>query len=74
MHNLWFLYDLVLINLCFMFSDQNDLYLTFKFKIVTTNTQKTCFMHLNYNIINNISLIEIKKIDYVILQILLQAI
>ena len=33
-----------------MFSDQNDLYLTFKFKMVTANRQiKVFFMHVNYN-------------------------
>ena len=37
-----------------MFFDQKDLYLTFKFKIVTASTQiKAVFMHVNYNIINN---------------------
>ena len=43
-----------------MFFDQNDLYLTFKFKMVAANTQiKAMFMHVNYNIINNICLNEI---------------
>ena len=43
-----------------MFFDQNDLYLTFKVKMVTVNTQiKTIFMHVNYNIINDICLMEI---------------
>ena len=38
-----------------MFFDQKDQYLTFKFKLVTVNTQmKAIFMHVNYNIINNI--------------------
>ena len=42
--------------------DQNDLYLTSKFKMVTGNTQrKTVFMHVNYNITNNIFLMELKK-------------
>ena len=43
-----------------MFYDQNDLYLTSKFKLVTVNTQiKAIFMHVNYNIINDICLMEI---------------
>ena len=43
-----------LINLCLIFFDQNDLNLTFKFKMVTSNTEiKAFFMHVNYNIINN---------------------
>ena len=34
---------------------QNDLCLTFKFKMVTANTHiKAVLMHVNYNIINNI--------------------
>ena len=33
--------------MCFV---QNDLFLTFKFKMVTANTQiKAVFMHVNYN-------------------------
>ena len=60
LHDFWFLYDFELRNLCLMFFDQNDLYLTFKFKMVTANRQmKVFFMHMNYNIINNICLMEI---------------
>ena len=52
LHDLWFLHDFVLINLGLMFFDQNDLYLTLKFKMVTANTQlKAFFMYVNYNII-----------------------
>ena len=70
-----FFHDLELIHLCSMFFDQNDLYLTFKFKMVTANTQiKPVFMHMNYNIINNICLMRNWKIDYVIQQIRLQGI
>ena len=40
-----------------MLFDQNDLCLTFKFKMVTVNTQKEAmFMHVSYNIINVIIL------------------
>ena len=42
--------DLELMNLCLMFFDQNDLYLTFKFIKVNTHI-KAVFMHVNYNII-----------------------
>ena len=43
-----------------MFFDQNNLYLTFKFEMVTANTpMKVIFMQVNYNIINTICLIEI---------------
>ena len=43
-----------------MFFDQNDFYLTFKFQMVTVNTQiKVIFMHVSYNIINDICLLEI---------------
>ena len=43
-----------------MFFDQNDLYLTFKFEMFTANTQmKAIFMHVSYNIINSMCLIEI---------------
>ena len=49
LHDFWFVHDFELINLCLMFFDQNDLYLTFKFKMVTTNTQiKAFYMHVNY--------------------------
>ena len=42
------------------FLDQNDLHLTFKFKMVTANRQiKVFFMHVNYKIKNNIWLMEI---------------
>ena len=35
--------------LCLIVLDQNDLYLTFKFKMVTANRQiKVFFMHVNY--------------------------
>ena len=65
LHNFWFLHDFELINLYLMFFDKNDLYLTFIFKMATTNTQiKTFFMHVNFNIINNICLLEIWKINY----------
>ena len=61
-HNFWYLHDLELINLCLMFFDQNDLCLTFKFKMVNANTNKTAvFMHVNYNIINNICLMKKMK-------------
>ena len=49
LHDFWFLYDLELINLCLVFFNQNELYLTFKFKMVIANTQiKAVFMHVNY--------------------------
>ena len=38
-HNFRFLHDLELINLSIMFLDKNDLYLNFKFKLITANTQ-----------------------------------
>ena len=58
-HDFWFLHDLKLINLCLMFFDQNDLCLTFKFKMVTANTHiEAVFMHVNYNVINNICSME----------------
>ena len=48
LYDFLFLHDLELTNLCLRFFDQNDLNLTF-------NTQiKAVFMHVNYNIINNI--------------------
>ena len=51
LHDFWFLRDFEFISLSLMFFDQNDLYLTFKFKIVTANRQiKVFFMHVNYNI------------------------
>ena len=60
LHDFCFLHDFVLINLCLMFFDQNDLYLTFKFYMVTANTGiKAFFMQVNYNIINNFCLMEI---------------
>ena len=35
--------------------------------MVTANRQiKVFFMHMNYNIINNICLMEIQKVDYVL--------
>ena len=75
LHDFWFLHGLELINLCLMFLDQNDLCLTFKFKTVTANTHiKAVFMHVHYNMINNICLIKNKNIDYVITQIRLQGI
>ena len=43
LHDLCFLHDLELINLGLMYFEQNDLYLTFKFKMVTANTQKKRF-------------------------------
>ena len=53
------LHHLELINLSIMFPDQNGLYFTFKFKMVTTSTQiKTFPMYVNYDIINNICLLE----------------
>ena len=59
LHDFRFLHDLVLINLCLMFFDQNDLCLTFKFKMVTANTHiKAVFMHVNYNVMSNICLME----------------
>ena len=59
LHDFWFLHDLELINLCLMFFDQNDLCFTFKFKMVTANTHlKAASMHVNYNVINNICLME----------------
>ena len=52
LHDFWFLHELI--NLCLMFFDQNDLCLTFKFKMVTANTHiKAVFMHVSYNVINN---------------------
>ena len=39
LHDFWFLYDFALINLCLMFFNQNDFYLTIKFKMVITNRQ-----------------------------------
>ena len=45
LYDFWFLHDFVLINLCLMFFDQNDLYLTFKFKMVTANTQLKAFFY-----------------------------
>ena len=46
-----------------MFLDKNDLYLSFKFRMVTANTQIKAFeMHLNYTI-KNTFLMEIQKID-----------
>ena len=55
-HNFRFLYDLELINVFVMF------YLTFKFRMVTANTQiKAFFMHLNYNIKNNTCVMEIQR-------------
>ena len=60
LHDFWLLHDVELINLCLLFLDQNDLYLTFKFKMVTVNTQiKAILMHVNYNIKNDICLMEI---------------
>ena len=60
LQDFWFLRDFKLINLCLVFFDQNDLYLSFKFKMVTGNRQiKVFFMYMNYNIINNICLMEI---------------
>ena len=57
LQDFWFLHDLELIILCLMFFDQNDLYLIFNFKMVIANTQmKAVFIHVNYNIINNIYL------------------
>ena len=70
LHDFWFLHDLELINLCLMFFEQNDLCL-----MVTANTHlKAVFMHENDNVINNMCLMENKKIDYVIWQIRLQGI
>ena len=44
------------------FAHQNDLYLIFTFKMVTTKTQIKAFsMHVNYNIINNILFIGKKE-------------
>ena len=48
--NFRFLHDLELINLSVMFFDENDVYLTFKFRMVTDKKSKCVFMHLNYNI------------------------
>ena len=42
-----------------MFFNQNDLYLTFKLKIFTTNTQKAVFIHVNDNIIKHYDIIII---------------
>ena len=62
LHHFWFLNDLDLINLCVMFFYQNDLHLTFKIEMVTAYTQiKAVFMHVSYNIMNNICLMETKK-------------
>ena len=48
-----------------MFFDQNDLYLTYKFKMVTASRQIKVFsMHVNSNIINNMCLMEIYKATY----------
>ena len=59
LQDFWFLHDLELINLCLIFFDQNDLNLIFKIKMVTGNTLiKAFFMHVNYNIVNNICLME----------------
>ena len=61
LHDFWFLHDLELTNLCLMFFDQNDLCLTFKFKMVTANTHiKAVFMHVNYNVINSICLVSMR--------------
>ena len=60
LRDFWFLHYFELITSYLMFSDQNDLYLTFKFKMVTANRQiKVFFMHVNYNPIKNICLMEI---------------
>ena len=65
LHDFWFMHDLELINLCLMFCCQNDLYLTFKFKMVTTNTQiKAVFIHVNYNHKQHLFNGKLKKIDY----------
>ena len=45
LHDFWFLHDLELIHLCIMLFDQNDLCLTFKFKIVTANTHTTAVFY-----------------------------
>ena len=59
LHDFWFLHDLELIILCLIFFDQNDLCLTFKFKMITADTHiKTVFLHVNYNVRNNICLME----------------
>ena len=59
LRDFWFLPDFELINLCLMFFDKNDLFLIFK-KKVTAKTQITAIcMHVNYNIISNICLMEI---------------
>ena len=64
LHDFWFLYNLKLINLCLMFFDQHYLCLTFKYKMVAANTHiKAVYLHVNYNIINNICLMENEKID-----------
>ena len=66
-HDFWFLHNLELLNWCLMFFDQNDLCLTFKFKMVTANTKiKTVFIHVNYNINTFLFNGKLKKIDYVI--------
>ena len=74
---LYLVHDLELMNLSVMFLDKNDLYLTFKFKMVTGNTQiKACFMHLNYiyTIKNSTCLMVIQNIDRTIRPIRLQCI
>ena len=45
LHDFWFLHDFELINLCLMFFDQNDLYLTFKLKMVTADRQIKVFFY-----------------------------
>ena len=69
----WILHDFELINLCFMFFDQNDFYFTFKFKMVSVNTTnknvfyaRELWYHKQHYFNENI------KIDYVIRQIRLQ--
>ena len=60
LHVSWLLHDFELINVCTIFFDQNDLYLTFIFKMVTANTEMKAFlMLLNYNFMNKICLMEI---------------
>ena len=50
LHDFWFLHDLELIKSCFMLFVQNDLYLTYKSKMFTANTQiKAIFVHVNYD-------------------------
>ena len=61
LHDFRFLHDLELIKLLMSY----DPYLTFKFKMFTANTQKRAvFMHVNYNIINNICLEEKNRQRY----------